>query len=204
MEDLNLRPPRCERGALTAELTAPARLIDHYSPAPLIRQPADSMQRPRLLLHGWTGFWSILRQAQDERGRMIIRPYIQWLVGWCFDWLAPFGFSGLGWLARGRIFPPGADCEPLAASPPQADFTALRCQHTAGLGTQLFDLLFRVLGTPVRACLRAGWAVPGTPVGHCRLGVRSLSGGCHLGRLRFWVLTGLAVEAKSCLFGDWD
>ena len=30
MEDLNLRPPRCERGALTTELTAPARLSGKY------------------------------------------------------------------------------------------------------------------------------------------------------------------------------
>ena len=59
MEDLNLRPPRCERGALTAELTAPARLKGYYSPARAIRQRGGLHgQRSDLggFLHRFTGW----------------------------------------------------------------------------------------------------------------------------------------------------
>ena len=77
---------------------------------------------------------------------MIIRPYVRRWSVWCLGWLSHLG-SGLAMgfvLWGGRI--------------------ALRCQRTAGLVTQLFRLLFRVLGA-LCARLRAGSDSPGDTSG---------------------------------------
>ena len=68
------------------------------------------------------------RQNQDSPDFGICG--IRW---WCFGGLSPFGFgAGVGGL--GLVLVGGRQ-------------DGHRCQRTAGLGTQLFHLLFRVLGT---------------------------------------------------------
>ena len=77
MEDLNLRPPRCERGALTAELTAPARLKGYYSPARLIRQRAASHKR--------AGFAELSESGFSDSGIFRISRWFCWAFSFWVD-----------------------------------------------------------------------------------------------------------------------
>ena len=103
----------------------------------------------------------------------------------CLDWKA-------GFPARGGL------------GPPEADFAAaLRCQHTAGLGTQLFFPTFFVYSVRQRrTCARARTVPVVQPA--ILLRWSGLTEPCRLQPVAILKLTGLAVEAKSCLFWRLD
>ena len=65
------------------------------------------------------------------------------------------------------------------------------------LGTQLFDLLSLYSTPRVRTRLHARWDSPGDTSEAMPVRSESLSGGCHLGRLRFWNRRGWPSKRSS-------
>ncbi len=121
----------------------------------------------------------------------IVRIRLVWLVG-CFGVLAPFRLWG-----ERQDFPPGAD---LPARQGRTFSTSLSAYGRLGYAT--FDPYFFVYSVRQRrTCARAR----AVPVVQRSIMVRwsGLTEPCRLRPVAIWKLTGLAVEVKSCLFGDW-
>ena len=120
-------------------------------------------------------------------GRIVAAVLLLWgLGGSSFDRLRMSGM--VGWFGRQDF-------------PPEADWAALRCQHTAGWVRNALAPTFSCTqcakGAPARGLGQSRWSSWSILVN----GRKRRAEPCHCDRLRFWRLTGLAVEVKSCLLG---